>query len=457
MLSLALLIPRFGNMLREITTVKVPEYRQRKEFGNIDELAASMDEHGQIEPIVVDMTGCLIAGERRLRAAKQLGWSHIEVHEINPLDDFHKHALELEENLRRKDLTPAERVRALAEYHRLQQRLHGAARQHVGGGHGINQTAENLGVSKSTVSSYLEIDAILDVAPHLATSDSISGIVRAWRQERLRAVEAEIARRAVKAGLGNMDCIRHQDALEFLATLPNESVDLFLIDVPFGINLFETFDASQSSLGTQWYDDPDKVAHFCFDMTQQIARILAPGRHALIFCAWGETFTFYNASKNTDLTFELPPYVWDRVHATPAMQPCHQADKVYENIVHFYRGTPVWPKRIGKNIMSWGRTNTPVYPTQKPGPFIRKLIEQFTFEGQLVVDCCMGSGETILQAMACRRRVLGCDINETSVNLVRTRLIQELPDMLSEYVGKHVSEEPNDDTDVAGGDSHTDD
>ena len=55
----------------------------RTDFGNIDELAASVREKGIIEPLVVkkldDKSYELVAGERRLRAAKAVGLKKVPV------------------------------------------------------------------------------------------------------------------------------------------------------------------------------------------------------------------------------------------------------------------------------------------------------------------------------------------------------------------------------------------
>ena len=53
--------------------------RHRKDMGDIASLAASMAELGLLQPIVIRPDGRLIAGERRLRAAKLLGWTAIPV------------------------------------------------------------------------------------------------------------------------------------------------------------------------------------------------------------------------------------------------------------------------------------------------------------------------------------------------------------------------------------------
>jgi ParB-like chromosome segregation protein Spo0J len=49
--------------------------RQRRQLTNIDQLADSISRTGLINPIVVDKGGNLIAGERRLEACRNLGWT----------------------------------------------------------------------------------------------------------------------------------------------------------------------------------------------------------------------------------------------------------------------------------------------------------------------------------------------------------------------------------------------
>jgi ParB family transcriptional regulator, chromosome partitioning protein len=53
--------------------------RFRKDQGDLDGLAANMRQIGLLEPIVVTPDRRLLCGERRLRAAKMLGWKEIDV------------------------------------------------------------------------------------------------------------------------------------------------------------------------------------------------------------------------------------------------------------------------------------------------------------------------------------------------------------------------------------------
>lgn len=81
--------------------------RFRKDFGDLNSLAASIAEIGLLQPIGIDSDNQLVFGERRLRAFKMLGRETIPARIVN-LDSLIKG--ELAENDCRKDFTPSERV-----------------------------------------------------------------------------------------------------------------------------------------------------------------------------------------------------------------------------------------------------------------------------------------------------------------------------------------------------------
>lgn len=81
--------------------------RVRKDMGDLNALAASMKRHGLLHPVVVKKDGTLIAGHRRMEAAKLLGWDNIPVTVIEIEDLL---SAERDENTERKDFTPTEAV-----------------------------------------------------------------------------------------------------------------------------------------------------------------------------------------------------------------------------------------------------------------------------------------------------------------------------------------------------------
>ena len=91
--------------------------RVRTDVQNIDSLAESMQKNGLMNPIVITDKNKLVAGFRRLQAAKSLGWKTIEATVIESAEEEHFLELELEENVQRLPFSELE----LAEgKHRLE-------------------------------------------------------------------------------------------------------------------------------------------------------------------------------------------------------------------------------------------------------------------------------------------------------------------------------------------------
>ncbi len=138
----------------QITKVPVDQiipnrYQPRAIFDEekIDELAKTIHTHGIIQPIVVRKVENgryeIIAGERRYRAVKKLGWDTVPAI-IKDLDDKQTASVALIENLQREELTPIEEALAynqLIEVHKLTQEA----------------LAQRLGKSQSTVANKLRL------------------------------------------------------------------------------------------------------------------------------------------------------------------------------------------------------------------------------------------------------------------------------------------------------------
>ncbi|HKD35814.1 MAG TPA: ParB/RepB/Spo0J family partition protein [Pirellulales bacterium] len=122
-----------GSFLVSVQVIDRNPFQPRREFdeAEITELAASLREHGLIQPLVVRRAGDryqLIAGERRLRAAMQVGWTEVPV-QVREADDRQVAEIAIVENLQRKDLNPLEKAASfeqyLARYHCTQEELAG--------------------------------------------------------------------------------------------------------------------------------------------------------------------------------------------------------------------------------------------------------------------------------------------------------------------------------------------
>lgn len=111
-----------GQLMEQISIASIiVENRFRKDMGDIDGLAKSIDELGQIQPIIINRDRRLIAGGRRLAAMRLLGREAIAA-SVFDLDDLDALKVEHDENEQRKEPTVSEKV-ALAEV--IAERLQG--------------------------------------------------------------------------------------------------------------------------------------------------------------------------------------------------------------------------------------------------------------------------------------------------------------------------------------------
>jgi len=131
-----------------VARIRPNPFQPRRDFDpkELDELQASLSASGLLQPITVRRRGDafeLIAGERRLRAATNLGWTEISA-VIRDFDDQTLLVLALVENLQRADLNPMEEARGyqrLIDEFRLTQQ----------------QVADAVGKDRSTVANLLRI------------------------------------------------------------------------------------------------------------------------------------------------------------------------------------------------------------------------------------------------------------------------------------------------------------
>ncbi len=91
--------------------------RVRKNLGDLRPLAESLKTHGLMNPILINEKNELIAGHRRLEAAKLLGWTTIAARVVERQQEAELLEMELEENTHRKALTADELAEA---YDRLE-------------------------------------------------------------------------------------------------------------------------------------------------------------------------------------------------------------------------------------------------------------------------------------------------------------------------------------------------
>jgi ParB family chromosome partitioning protein len=157
----------------------------------IDELAASIAAVGLLQPVVVraaDDRYVLVAGERRLRAVKQLGWDDVTAVIRDDTDEATNLTEALVENLQREDLTPLEEAAAYQELLEEYGMTH-------------EQVADKVGKSRSAVSNTLRLLQLpVEIQAILAGGGINAGHARALLGSEDEAYALHIAERAASEG-----------------------------------------------------------------------------------------------------------------------------------------------------------------------------------------------------------------------------------------------------------------
>jgi ParB family transcriptional regulator, chromosome partitioning protein len=197
-----------------ISRVRSNPFQPRREFGRAElaELEASLAASGLLQPITVRRRGDayeLIAGERRLRAATNLGWSEISAI-IRDFDDQTMLVLALVENLQRSNLNAIEEARGyrrLIDDFKLTQQ----------------QVAEAVGKDRTTITNLLRVLSLPEAVQRMVEQGLLTtGHARALLALEFPDAVATIASEAVAKAMSVRDLEqRVRDATSKPSTRPS--------------------------------------------------------------------------------------------------------------------------------------------------------------------------------------------------------------------------------------------
>ncbi|HZB82982.1 MAG TPA: ParB/RepB/Spo0J family partition protein [Rubrobacteraceae bacterium] len=148
-----------------VSAIRPNTHQPRRNFSeaSIKELAASIREVGILQPLVIRSTEIgfeLIAGERRLRAAKEVGLDRVPVL-IREAAESESMEMALVENLQREDLNPLETA---AAYQALMD----------GFGFTKDQLAHRLGKSRAAISNTLRLSRLPEPIQAMVLEEKLS-------------------------------------------------------------------------------------------------------------------------------------------------------------------------------------------------------------------------------------------------------------------------------------------
>ena len=245
----------------------------------------------------------------------------------------------------------------------------------------------------------------------------------------------------------NTNVIYNEDCLIGMDRIDDKSVDLILTDLPYGIT------------AAKWDKNIDMNK-----LWEQFERIITDKGVILMFGQ--EPFSSKLRLSNLDLyrydivwkkqkpsNFQLMNYQMGRVTENisvfskakacytkngiamtynPQLVKCDKPRKanvkIYgkANLLHSYKTTDNYKTYEYKqpiNIVEFNTvTKNKTHPTEKPVLLLEYLIKTFSNEGEIVVDCCMGTGATCIASMNTNRKYIGFEIDKNYYNIAKERI-----------------------------------
>lgn len=216
------------------------------------------------------------------------------------------------------------------------------------------------------------------------------------------------------------------DCLDVLKTLPAGSIHAVITDPPFGCT------------DCHWDQRPDLAAWWA-----EIDRVTTFGSAVVVFSQQPFTTDLINSNRRA-FRYEL---VWDKVSPVGFLNANRQPMRVHEHVLIFCRrprqgvynpqkfpgkpytskarvsdGTAIYRKHKAVDTVNTGnRHPTSIlrfpkptakerrHPTQKPRGLLGWLVRSYSLPGQTVMDCFMGSGSLIEEALAAGRNAIGIE------------------------------------------------
>lgn len=212
--------------------------------------------------------------------------------------------------------------------------------------------------------------------------------------------------------LNNFFNVYKKDAVALLKSIPWNTIDLFLTDIPYekvnkGSNWIRIFDKGNANVITfdlwEFLIETDRVTKWSW----------------YIFC-WkeqvSEIFDFF-ASKWYTTRLMI------REKTNPSPINCQYAWMSWiETFVYFKKRWAVFNEFYKNSVLRFPNWSSKTHPTEKPLKLFEKLIEVSSNPWDLVCDPCVGSWTTAVAAKKLKRRFIVWDVNQTYCDLSVKRI-----------------------------------
>lgn len=222
--------------------------------------------------------------------------------------------------------------------------------------------------------------------------------------------------------------IYNEDCLTGIKKIPDNFIDLVIIDPPYQINNHNVkYDSdlarSINNYNNELYES-NLTNGYDYKILEELLRVLKKV-NIYIFCN-GEQIPFYIKYFVIDRKCKMDIIIWNKTNAIPLFNNKYLSDKEY--CLYFRKGGYCSPKSYEdaktvfyypiniKDKKKWG------HPTIKPEELVRKLIRNSSKEGDIVLDSFMGSGTTAISCIKEKRNYIGFEINKDFYKICLKRI-----------------------------------
>lgn len=373
------------------------DHRQRTSLP-LDDLLPSIKARGVIQPIVITDDMVLICGERRLAASIKLGLPDIPARFASELDPIELQIIELEENLKRKDLSWEDQTRAIVRIHGLYSKLDPDWTQ--------KQTADSLGLATSTVSMMIGVgtaaiagnERVLKAANWRQAHNTLAREQQRKNDTILADLTESITRPTGASAPAPVESIITADFLEWAASYDGPQFNFMHCDFPFGINLHESDQGNTDSYGA-YEDDPNIYWELLECLATHEDRILSSSAHMMFWFSmkyYCETREFFS-HRLPEWTLDDFPLIWmksDNKGILP--DPKRGARRVYETCFFASRGDRLIVRAVSNAYAA--PTGQKSHQSEKPEPVLRHFFQMVVDEHTRMLDPTCGSGSSIRAA-----------------------------------------------------------
>jgi 16S rRNA G966 N2-methylase RsmD len=449
---------KFETKYIPISLIDIIDERQRKDYGDLEPLKASIEKIGQINPISVALGNgryFLLAGGRRLAAVTALGHESIYASIwTDLLDPSTASLIELEENIKRKQLDWKEEVLACTQLHDL----HSAENPEWN----VSNTADVLSLAGRTVSRYIGVGRALQAGnPTVLACNGIAAAAASITRQTQRTVDDEAAVLLDNVSVGEsfddstnnrrddtgpdpesdvsssreFKSIRSAKSDVHLADFTSWAQDysgpafqVIHLDPPYGIFHHESEQGGGAVHGT-YSDTEDDFWNILQALETNQEALVAPRAHIILWFSlkfYSQIFDFFSHSNWDDTAVNQFPLIWwkkDNIGLVPDAK--RYGRRVYETALLISVGDRQI-NTVRPNLFAWesGKARAK-HLSEKPEPVVNYFLSSLIEPERKVnfLDPCCGSGNALSAAERLGAlSVTGLDIDPDSIATARRTL-----------------------------------